>query len=219
MAGGIVDAVGPEIDAAGAREMDGAGLLALPGMIDGHVHLDKTLTGLPWMPYPAGPDRASRIATERGLRPTLPPPAERASNLVRRAVAAGTTAFRSHADIGPDIALRHVEALLEIKAAFAHAADFQVVAFPRHRVDQHVGILERGPQIRCSGQRLGQPNAGEEPRVLALAHDLIGYFRLKRPEHDPMSVVGQQRGERRAPAARSHHGNATHCPRSPGGAT
>ena len=127
MAEGVIDAIGPGLEAAGAEVIDGGGRLALPAMIDGHVHLDKTLTGLPWMPYPAGPDRASRIATERGLRAQLPPPAERASNLVRQAVAAGTTAFRSHADIGPDIGLRHVEALLEVKAAFAHAADFQIV--------------------------------------------------------------------------------------------
>ena len=134
MAEGVIDAIGPGLEAAGAEVIDGGGLLALPGMVDGHVHLDKTLTGLPWMPYPAGPDRASRIATERGLRAQLPPPAERAANLVRKAIAAGTTAFRSHADIGPDIGLRHVEALLEVKAAFAHAADFQIVAFPQYGV-------------------------------------------------------------------------------------
>ena len=142
MSEGVIDAIGPSLDAAGAEVIDGGGLLALPGMIDGHVHLDKTLTGLPWMPYPAGPGRASRIATERGLRAQLPPPAERASNLVRQAVAAGTTAFRSHADIGPDIGLRHVEALLEVKAAFAHAADFQIVAFPQYGVLAAPGTFE-----------------------------------------------------------------------------
>ena len=142
MSGGVIDAIGPGLDAAGAEVIDGGGLLALPGMIDGHVHLDKTLTGLPWMPYPAGPDRASRIATERRLRAGLPPPAQRASNLVRQAVSAGTTAFRSHADIGPDIGLRHVEALLEVKAAFAHAADFQIVAFPQYGVVAAPGTFE-----------------------------------------------------------------------------
>ena len=142
MSDGVIDAIGPSLEAAGAEVIDGGGLLALPGMIDGHVHLDKTLTGLPWMPYPAGPDRASRIATERGLRAQLPPPAERAANLVRKAIAAGTTAFRSHADIGPDIGLRHVEALLEVKAAFAHAADFQIVAFPQYGVLAAPGTFE-----------------------------------------------------------------------------
>ena len=142
MAEGIVEAIGSGLDTTGAEVADGGGLLALPGMIDGHVHLDKTLTGLPWMPYPAGPSRASRIVTERGLRAQLPPPAERASNLVRQAVAAGTTAFRSHADIGPDIGLRHVEALLEVKASFAHAADFQIVAFPQYGVLAAPGTFE-----------------------------------------------------------------------------
>ena len=142
MAEGVIEAIGPTLDAEGARVIDGGGLLALPGMFDGHVHLDKTLTGLPWFPYPAGPGRASRIATERGLRAQFPPPAERASNLVRKAIAAGTTAFRSHADIGPDIGVRHVEALLEVKAAFSHAADFQIVAFPQYGVLAAPGTFE-----------------------------------------------------------------------------
>ena len=142
MAEGVIEAIGSTLDAQGARVIDGGGLLALPGMFDGHVHLDKTLTGLPWFPYPAGPGRASRIATERGLRAQLPPPAERASNLVRKAIAAGTTAFRSHADIGPDIGVRHVEALLEVKAAFSHAADFQIVAFPQYGVLAAPGTFE-----------------------------------------------------------------------------
>ena len=142
MAEGVIEAIGSTLDAQGARVIDGGGLLALPGMFDGHVHLDKTLTGLPWFPYPAGPGRASRIATERGLRAQFPPPAERASNLVRKAIAAGTTAFRSHADIGPDIGVRHVEALLEVKAAFSHAADFQIVAFPQYGVLAAPGTYE-----------------------------------------------------------------------------
>ena len=142
MTGGVIDSIGPGLEAAGAATIDGDGLLALPGMTDGHVHLDKTLTGLPWFPHPAEPGRASRIATERGLRAQLPPPAERASNLVRQAVAAGTTAFRTHADIGPDIGVRHVEALLEVKAAFAHAADFQIVAFPQYGVLAAPGTYE-----------------------------------------------------------------------------
>ena len=154
MAGGVIEEIGPGLDAAGAGCLDGGGLLALPGMIDGHVHLDKTLTGLPWMPHPAGPDRASRIATERGLRAGLPPPAERASNLVRQAVALGTTAFRSHADIGPDIGTSHVEALLEVKAAFADAADFQIVAFPQYGVLAAPGSYELMDEALAMGADL-----------------------------------------------------------------
>ncbi len=154
MAGGAIREIGPRLDAAGAACFDGGGLLALPGMIDGHIHLDKTLTGLPWMPHPAGPDRASRIATERGLRAGLPPPAERASNLVRQAVALGATAFRSHADIGPDIGASHVAALLEVKAALAHAADVQIVAFPQYGVLAAPGTYELMDEAMAMGADL-----------------------------------------------------------------
>ena len=154
MAGGAIAEIGPGLDAGGAERLDGAGLLALPGLIDGHVHLDKTLTGLPWMPHPAGPERASRIEAERRLRAALPPPAGRASSLVRQAVAAGATAFRSHADIGPDIGVRHVEALLEVKAAFAHAADFQIVAFPQYGVLAAPGAYELMDEAMALGADL-----------------------------------------------------------------
>lgn len=117
-----------------ARHVDGRGHLVLPGLVDGHVHLDKTLTGLPWTPHPAGPTRTSRIETERRLRAGLPPVAGRAGNLVCRAVAAGTAAIRSHADVDPELGLSHVHALLEVRERFAHAVRIQIVAFPQRGV-------------------------------------------------------------------------------------
>src|SRR5689334_24772965 len=38
-----------------APALDIGGDLVLPGLVDGHMHLDKTLTGLPWMGHAAGP--------------------------------------------------------------------------------------------------------------------------------------------------------------------
>ena len=185
MSEGVIDAIGPNLEAAGAEVFDGGGLLALPGMVDGHVHLDKTLTGLPWMPYPAGPSRASRIATERGLRAQLPPPAERASNLVRQAVAAGTTAFRSHADIGPDIGLRHVQALLEVKAAFAHAADFQNRRLPAVRGARRPRHLRADGRGAGDGRGRGRGNrphrSGRRPRRSARPAVQAGREARRRP--------------------------------------
>jgi cytosine deaminase len=43
-------------------------------------------------------------------------------------VASGATAIRSHADTGPDIGLRSVQALLAVRARIAGVADLQVVA-------------------------------------------------------------------------------------------
>jgi cytosine deaminase len=122
---------GPAERHAGAEVVDGRGHLALPGLVDGHIHLDKTLTGLPWMPHPAGPTRQSRIETEGRLRGSLPPVAGRAGNLVRQCVAHGSTAIRTHVDIVPELGLSHLHALLEVKERFAGHVQIQIVAFPQ----------------------------------------------------------------------------------------
>src|ERR1700730_6689259 len=48
------------------------GDLVLPRPVDDHMHLDKTLTGLPWMGHAAGPTRMSRIETDQTILPHLP---------------------------------------------------------------------------------------------------------------------------------------------------
>ena len=55
-----------------APALDIGGNLVLPGLVDGHMHLDKTLTGLPWMGHAAGPTRMSRIETDKVILPHLP---------------------------------------------------------------------------------------------------------------------------------------------------
>ena len=45
-----------------APAQDIGGDLVLPGLVDGHMHLDKTLTGLPWMGH------AARCRAGRGCR-------------------------------------------------------------------------------------------------------------------------------------------------------
>ena len=68
LAGDRVAAVGAGEAPAGAARVDLDGRLVLPALIDGHLHLDKTVLGLPWMPHAAEPSLASRIATEKRLR-------------------------------------------------------------------------------------------------------------------------------------------------------
>ncbi len=144
MRDGRIEDIAPGLAATtrAATRIEGDGLLALPGLVDGHMHLDKTLTGLPWMPHRAGPDRMSRIDTEKVLRGDLPPVAERAANLVRCCIAHGTTAIRSHVDIDPDIGLSHLHALVEVRERFAGRIDLQLVAFPQSGVMRNPGTAD-----------------------------------------------------------------------------
>lgn len=119
--------------------IDLAGDLLLPGLVDGHMHLDKTLFGLPWTPHAAEPFRMSRIATDQAVLPNLPlNTAARAGELIRRCVANGTAHIRTHADITPGFGLSALEGVLTAREAHAGAASVQVVAFPQ------AGVMRAG---------------------------------------------------------------------------
>lgn len=111
---------------------DLAGELVLPALTDGHMHLDKTLFGLPWMPHRAKPFRMSRIETDQHTLPGLPlDTASRAGALIRRCVGLGTGHIRTHVDITPAFGLKGLEGVLAARATHARMATVQIVAFPQ----------------------------------------------------------------------------------------
>ena len=93
--------------------LDVGGALVLSGLVDGHMHLDKTVMGLPWMPHAAGPTRMSRIETDKMILPHLPVSTEeRAGNLIEACVARGTAHLRTHVDIDPESRLAKLDGVL-----------------------------------------------------------------------------------------------------------
>src|SRR3989440_11087783 len=94
---GVIDRIEPGLQApAGAEVIDLGGRLVLPGLVEAHCHLDKTLFGGPWRPHSAGPALADRIADERVRRAELglPDPAH-VTPLLETMAAAGTTHGRT----------------------------------------------------------------------------------------------------------------------------
>ncbi|MDO9707253.1 amidohydrolase [Paracraurococcus lichenis] len=132
----ILDAPVEEADV-----VDLGGHLLLPALTDFHLHLDKSLFGLPWMPHAAGPDRMSRIETDARVLPGLPVE-PRATAMLRRCIAAGTVHFRTHVDITPAFGLRNLEAVLRVREAHADACHIQTVAFPQAGVMRAPGTLD-----------------------------------------------------------------------------
>ena len=111
--------------------LDGHGCLALPGLVDGHAHLDKTLWGLPWRPHSAAPRLAGLIANERSGRSELPSVASRAAALLDAYIANGTTLVRTHVDVDLDNGVSAIEGVMEAAAQRVDRIDVQIVAFPQ----------------------------------------------------------------------------------------
>ena len=128
---------------AGAQRIDLAGALLVAGMVDGHIHLDKTLIGLPFQPHRAGDTVAERIAREKELRRELRYPVEaRAMRLIQQVVGHGTTALRSHVDVDSEIGLSGLHALLRVREAARDLIDIQIVAFPQSGVIADSGVKD-----------------------------------------------------------------------------
>jgi cytosine/adenosine deaminase-related metal-dependent hydrolase len=152
---GRIARIGHALPAEGADAVDLAGRLVVPGFVDGHIHLDKTLLGAPWVPHVAGDTVAARIAAEKRLRGAVSVPVEsRARRLVETVAALGTVAMRSHVDIDSDIGLRGLHALLSVRAACTHLADIQLVAFPQTGVLADPGTADLLAQALTEGADL-----------------------------------------------------------------
>ncbi|MFT3989543.1 amidohydrolase family protein [Aestuariivirga sp.] len=116
----------------GDAKIDCGGRLLLPSLVEPHVHLDKTLWGEPWRPNTAGPTLKDMIANERAILKAVKTPIRtRAGALLQHMIAQGSLAVRSHIDVGPDVGLAHVEAMLDLREAWRHLVDLQFVAFPQ----------------------------------------------------------------------------------------
>jgi cytosine deaminase len=145
--GGRIVEVGERLAAPeGATVVDGRGQLAIPGLVDAHAHLDKTLWGLPWRPHTAGAGLAALIDNEhRGraeLRRQGVTVAQRASSLLEAYVAAGTSHIRSHVDVDTVAGLDSLEGVMEARAAFVGKVSVELVAFPQSGLLVRPGTAE-----------------------------------------------------------------------------
>ncbi|MFE6856560.1 cytosine deaminase, partial [Streptomyces sp. NPDC057674] len=93
----------PEVPAGAVVErVDGGGRLALPTLVDAHIHPDKTSWGEPWRSRRPADGIAAYVAGDVELARALPTPVgERALRLMSHAAALGTRAMRAHADVAP----------------------------------------------------------------------------------------------------------------------
>jgi cytosine deaminase len=136
LADGLIADLDPAPEAnSEASCIDLEGRLLLPGLIDAHVHLDKTLMGRPWVPHAGGGDVASRVAAEKTLRRGLDWDVGRQGDaLLRRLSASGTTTVRTHVDVDDLVKLDNLHAVLALRDRWAGRMTIQIVAFPQSGV-------------------------------------------------------------------------------------
>ncbi|WP_169581108.1 MULTISPECIES: amidohydrolase family protein [Microbacterium] len=124
-------------------EIDGRGLLALPGLVNAHAHVDKSWIGHPWQSYGGEGGTDGRIRHERARRDELGIPG---LDITRRVLAEfvrfGTTAIRTHVDVDLGVGLRGIDVVREAVAEYGGALRAEIVAFPQDGVLRRPGVLD-----------------------------------------------------------------------------
>ena len=119
--------------------------LLLPALLDGHLHPDKTLMGLPsafvsellgagGLPAVTVQDRIAREISCRAAADAALSVEMRATAMLASAAAHGTLRVRAHCDVDAYIGLEQLRAVRRAADAFEGIVDVQLVAFPQSGV-------------------------------------------------------------------------------------
>ncbi|EPE97465.1 amidohydrolase [Rhizobium grahamii] len=125
-----------------AIEIDGSGHIALPGLVEAHTHLDKTLVGMDWFENRVGPTRNDRILADRRAKQELGIDARRQSaRQIMQTLAFGVMHIRSHVDVDTEIGIANIEGVIETRDRLKDLVDVQIVAFPQSGMLVREGTL------------------------------------------------------------------------------
>ena len=137
---------------ADAAVEEGGGALLLPGLVEGHTHLDKTLWGMDWYRNEVGTNLIDKIENERAFRHASGHDAAAQSLVLAKAfLALGTTRLRTHVDVDTQAGLRHLEGTLRTRQTLRELLQIQVVAFPQSGLLGRPGTAELLEQALAQG--------------------------------------------------------------------
>jgi cytosine/creatinine deaminase len=129
---GRIASVGRLNGAPNVEILDAGGEVLLPGLVEAHTHLDKTLWGMGWHPNSAGPRLIDKIENERRLKKELGIDAARQSaRQVVQSLRMGSTHIRSHVDVDTEVGLSGIEGVMATRERYRDAIDIEIVAFPQ----------------------------------------------------------------------------------------
>lgn len=162
-------------------DLDAQGRLLIPGLVDGHLHLDKALL-LDRTPAVAGTFAEAMDQTLAAKREfTYGDIQSRARQVIERAIGLGTTAMRSHVEVDPVVGLLGVEALLPLKQQYAWGLTLQLAVFAQEGITNHPGEVDLLRQaLQKGGDVIGSaPYVDPDPQDnIRILFDLAEEFDL-----------------------------------------
>ncbi len=179
---GRIAAVAPTLQAdvlqADARVIAADGCLLLPGLVETHVHLDKTCI-LDRCPAAEGSvAEAVRLTSKAKAGFTPEDVYARGKRTLERAIGWGTTRMRTHVEVDPGIGLRGFEGVQQLARDYAWAMDIELCVFPQEGLLNNPGTdallvegLRRGARVIGAVPYIDTDPRGQIDRIFAIAHE------------------------------------------------
>jgi cytosine deaminase len=174
---GKIAAIGPGL-AADGEIYDAAGRLVCAGLVETHIHLDKSrIVGR--CPPPEG-RRVNPVTMTAPLKKdfTVEDVYQRAEATLRECLVNGTTRMRTQVEIDPGIGLRGFEALAALVADYKWAIDLEMCVFPQDGLTNYPGTeellveaLRRGAPVLGAAPRYDSDPAAQVERIFTLARE------------------------------------------------
>ncbi|QDY68959.1 amidohydrolase family protein [Qingshengfaniella alkalisoli] len=151
-----------------AEVVDCGGRILVPGFVEAHTHLDKSLLGLPWYRNEVGPRLIDKIDNERQVKVSLGlDPQVQSERHAILAMSYGCTHIRSHVDVDTHHGLAGIEGVMATREKLTGLIDIEIVAFPQSGMMRRPGTAELMDE------------------ALSLGADLVGGIDPCGMEHDP----------------------------------
>ena len=177
IAGGRIAAVEPEIGTE-AEAFDLEGRLVSAGLVETHIHLDKSRIVDRCAPAAGrARDHMQRVAA---VKPgfTVEDVYARAAGTLEQCILNGTMHVRTHVEVDPNVGLRGFEALQQLAIDYRWAVDLEICVFAQEgwthvpEADRNVvAALERGAAVVGGAPGYDPDHAGQIRRIFELARE------------------------------------------------
>ena len=177
IAGTTIAAVAPALNA-DAQETDAAGCLVIPGMIETHIHLDKTCILDRCRIEEGTVAEAVRETAAAKRNFTVEDVYARGKRTLERCIAHGTMHMRTHVELDPGIGMIGFEAVSQLARDYAWAMDVELCVFPQEGLTNYPGTeelliegLRRGARAIGAAPYFDTDPRGQIDRIFAIARD------------------------------------------------
>jgi cytosine/creatinine deaminase len=174
---GRIAAIGPRLSAV-AQVYDARGRLACPGLIESHIHIDKSRI----IDRCAPQDRRtlSPILSVAPLKKSMSieDVRARAARTLEQCILHGTTRMRTQVEVDPGIGMRGLDAVQSLVDEYRWAIDIEICVFPQEGLTNYPGTdellvqaLRRGVKVIGGAPRYDTDARRQIERIFELARE------------------------------------------------